>query len=71
MADGYTLRLSPLGKPVEDWYVALSDQKAAIVAARDVAQVPANTAARIIAELNTTELGRLGLAPGHARKADD
>jgi hypothetical protein len=68
MADGYTVRI---GKPLafQDWHVALSDPAVAMSAALEVAGLsPTYRAVRIFRDLSASDLKRLKLAPGHARK---
>jgi hypothetical protein len=56
---------------MEDWHVAESDPEAAMITARNVAQVPFDTPALVISQLSAAGIERLGLMAGHAQKYDD
>jgi hypothetical protein len=67
MAEGYKIRLNPLGEAIQIWIIAVSDRQAALDGVRVAAGVSAKTEATVIEELTAAELGHLGLAPGLAR----
>ena len=55
---------------MQDWHAAVSDPFAAFAAARDAAQLPADTPASIADDLSDAEILRLKLAPADTRCAD-
>jgi hypothetical protein len=56
---------------MEDWHVAESDPEAAMITARNVAQVPFDTTALVVSQLSAADIARLGLGAGDARKVDN
>jgi hypothetical protein len=49
---------------MEDWHVAESDPEAALITARNAAQLPFHITALVISPLSGADIARLGLAAG-------